>query len=795
MEGKKLLKGGLITAVTLATTVALFPRVPVNAAEAPKLTYEAHVSNEGWLAPVVAGNMLEEGAPTLFAGTTGKALQAEAFKINLEGVEGVTSKYNVHSTEKGWTGWKNNGEVAGTTGEVLQAEAIKISVAGLKEQGYELRYRAHVADKGWLAWVTADESENLEANFAGTTGEARRMEALEIAIVKTEVAKAQDAAVAELTSFVENSALKNTVPGSDIDYAAAEYINNAIAAGYSNIYAAETVDAVAETLKVAKNDVVNATKEYVKSLTDTVYNGGNPYYGYVLTEENYNTVISTIEAATTIDDAIKTYEDALENRMTEAEYNAMLLEEAQEKAVTELTSFVENSALKQEVPGSDIDYAGAEYIKNAVAAEYSNIWAVESIDKVAETLETSKANILNATKEYVKSLLDTVYNNGEAYYGLVLTEEAYNEVVATVEKAATIDDAIKAYEEALEGRMTAEEYAPILEAAQTKAVNDFVSYYENSALKNTVPGSDMDYLAVPDINNVVTGAFGKIYAATSETAVQEAVEGVKAELLNATKGYVKSLLDTVYNNGEAYYNLVLTLEAYNKAAQAIDGAEDVNVVIETYEEALDGRMTAEAYNLKVAQDKAVLQLQAYVNADEYTVNAEALATALANGEKAIKEATTVVDVATALNSAKATIDGIETDAVVLEKAQTAAVTEFTSYYENTALKQEVPGSDMDYLAVPEINNVIAGAYSRIYATTTADEVKTVVEAIKADLLEATRGYVDYLLDTVYNYGFTDDGKYLQETDYKAAKHAIADATTVDEVIGAYNTALDARITY
>ena len=204
--------------------------------------------------------------------------------------------------------------------------------------------------------------------------------------------------------------------------------------------------------------------------------------------------------------------------------------------LTELTSFVENSALKNTVPGSDIDYAGAEYIKNAVAAEYSNIWAVESIDKVAETLETSKANILNATKEYVKSLLDTVYNNGEAYYGLVLTEEAYNEVVATVEKAATIDDAIKAYEEALEGRMTAEEYAPILEAAQTKAVNDFVSYYENSALKNTVPGSDMDYLAVPDINNVVTGAFGKIYAATSETAVQEAVEGVIAELLNATKG-------------------------------------------------------------------------------------------------------------------------------------------------------------------------------------------------------------------------------------------------------------------
>ena len=107
MEGKKLLKGGLITADTLATTVALFPRVPVNAAEAPKLTYEAHVSNEGW-----------------------------------------------------------------------------------------------------LAWVTADESENLESNFAGTTGEARRMEALEIAIVKTEVAKAQDAAVVELTSFVENSALK-----------------------------------------------------------------------------------------------------------------------------------------------------------------------------------------------------------------------------------------------------------------------------------------------------------------------------------------------------------------------------------------------------------------------------------------------------------------------------------------------------------------------------------------------------------------------------------------------------------
>lgn len=38
-------------------------------------------------------------------------------------------------------------------------------------------YRAHVADKGWLDWVSNGE-------MAGTTGEARRVEAIEVKLVE-----------------------------------------------------------------------------------------------------------------------------------------------------------------------------------------------------------------------------------------------------------------------------------------------------------------------------------------------------------------------------------------------------------------------------------------------------------------------------------------------------------------------------------------------------------------------------------------------------------------------------------
>jgi PKD repeat protein len=76
--------------------------------------------------------------------------------------------YDVHAADLGWFRLVNQGEIAGTTGEARQIEAIRIWAPGR-----HIEYQAHVADLGWLPAVG-------DGEVAGTTGEGRRMEALRI---------------------------------------------------------------------------------------------------------------------------------------------------------------------------------------------------------------------------------------------------------------------------------------------------------------------------------------------------------------------------------------------------------------------------------------------------------------------------------------------------------------------------------------------------------------------------------------------------------------------------------------
>lgn len=79
--------------------------------------------------------------------------------------------YSVHAANIGWMDDVSSGEMAGTTGEARQLEAIKI---WLNSKG-SIFYSVHVAGKGWLPYVKNGE-------VAGTTGESRQMEAIKIRI-------------------------------------------------------------------------------------------------------------------------------------------------------------------------------------------------------------------------------------------------------------------------------------------------------------------------------------------------------------------------------------------------------------------------------------------------------------------------------------------------------------------------------------------------------------------------------------------------------------------------------------
>lgn len=78
--------------------------------------------------------------------------------------------YSAHVASLGWLADVTSPSAAGTTGQARQMEALRIAGGTLAG---DIDYRAHVASIGWLGWVGP-------AYPAGTTGQARRLEAVQV---------------------------------------------------------------------------------------------------------------------------------------------------------------------------------------------------------------------------------------------------------------------------------------------------------------------------------------------------------------------------------------------------------------------------------------------------------------------------------------------------------------------------------------------------------------------------------------------------------------------------------------
>ena len=197
MVKKNFLKSSLIIALAVITALTVAVMLPNKVSAASNdsktitLTYSAHMQTYGDGNVVKAGNEVT-ATPTSFAGVTGESKRMESLTMAFEGPTGVSLKYQAHVQGLGWTTevpvTKEGTTFVGTKGQSKRVEAVKITVVGLDKltnAGYEIRYRAHVQGIGWQDWVTADASEynETERNFAGTKGESRRIEAIEIVVV------------------------------------------------------------------------------------------------------------------------------------------------------------------------------------------------------------------------------------------------------------------------------------------------------------------------------------------------------------------------------------------------------------------------------------------------------------------------------------------------------------------------------------------------------------------------------------------------------------------------------------
>lgn len=91
-----------------------------------------------------------------------------AFLYFTPSANAVNVVYRAHCADIGWQGWSQNGATTGTTGQGRRMEAVEIAVS---EGGIE--YCAHCAGIGWQGW-------KANGATAGTTGQGRQMEAIQI---------------------------------------------------------------------------------------------------------------------------------------------------------------------------------------------------------------------------------------------------------------------------------------------------------------------------------------------------------------------------------------------------------------------------------------------------------------------------------------------------------------------------------------------------------------------------------------------------------------------------------------
>jgi uncharacterized protein YjdB len=147
-------------------------RLSGGAAEAYSVWYRVHSQTFGWLGWAHDGQA---------AGTAGQAKRAEAVEVRVlpigqlpEGyVDGQASYVgaatgSAHVQGTGWTA-KGDSLVFGTTGEARRLEALRLELANQPLPG-GIDYAAHVQGVGWMGAT--------DGEVAGTTGESRRVEAV-----------------------------------------------------------------------------------------------------------------------------------------------------------------------------------------------------------------------------------------------------------------------------------------------------------------------------------------------------------------------------------------------------------------------------------------------------------------------------------------------------------------------------------------------------------------------------------------------------------------------------------------
>lgn len=117
-----------------------------------------------------------------FMGISGNVDTNEFYNTFDGQVKDTTIQYRAHCQTYGWLEWVKDGSVAGTEGEAKRLEALNIN----PPVGTELEVDAHMQGIGWKTYTGIIHGNSI---LIGTTGESRRLEAVRIRCVKNATGK------------------------------------------------------------------------------------------------------------------------------------------------------------------------------------------------------------------------------------------------------------------------------------------------------------------------------------------------------------------------------------------------------------------------------------------------------------------------------------------------------------------------------------------------------------------------------------------------------------------------------
>lgn len=133
------------------------------------------------------------------AGTTGQGKKLEAITVHLLVPEGMSCtdsdiEYRVHVENIGWEDWVSGGTTVGRAGSGLQIEAIQFRLKSGSDlaSNWTIWARGHVENQGWLAWTSTMP--------IGSTGQALRLEAIELRLLKSSAATPDDSLYGDFSS-------------------------------------------------------------------------------------------------------------------------------------------------------------------------------------------------------------------------------------------------------------------------------------------------------------------------------------------------------------------------------------------------------------------------------------------------------------------------------------------------------------------------------------------------------------------------------------------------------------------